>query len=97
MNKAELIRAIMIEMDRVWGHVGLGGTEAEYAWLQFNYDIGEWEDVRWSVIALGDHHDFLDDDEDDDLRAFLADDRQVEDFLVLMLGKYRNGEVIYLR
>ena len=43
MTRAELIDAIMREMERVWGETGFEGTTAEYTWLLAQYAITEYQ------------------------------------------------------
>jgi hypothetical protein len=98
MTKAELIEAVMAEMNRVWGHEGLGGEKREYAWLLQTYGITEEQDVQWQLVLQDDVDDLPEEDlEDEELMAFLTDEPAVKAFLEAFLQKYQSSSVVYLR
>jgi len=98
MNRAQLIDAVLDEMERVWGDEGLGGSDREYRWLASEYGITEEEDVQWQLVFQYDIDDMLEEDlEDDEVMTFLEDDLGVVLFLERFLAKYRSSEKKYPR
>jgi hypothetical protein len=96
MNRAEFVGAILVEMQRVWGDEGHGGTIPEYEWLLFNYGITEEEDVRWQLVLEYDELLSDEDQEDDEVMDFVLDEPAVLAFLTSLLQKYRSGSVTYI-
>lgn len=97
MKRAELINAVLEEMDRVWGEDGLGGEPDEYAWLLKNYNITEEDDVQWQLILQYSMNDLYDEDlEDEELMTFLEDDQAVIQFLQEFLRKYKSSSASYV-
>lgn len=92
MARAELIEAILEEMERVWSDEGFSGTPGEYEWLREHYGIEEDEDVEWLGILA---HDTGDVDPEDVANptwmSFVTDDEKVIPFLTRLLEKYRSS------
>jgi len=92
MNKAQLIQAVLQEMERVWGPEGFGGESEEYAWLQSRYGISEEEDVQWQLILQYEIDDLPEEDwEEEEIMQFLEDNFAVVLFLEGLLRKYRRS------
>ncbi|SFI36696.1 putative phosphothreonine lyase domain-containg protein [Nitrosomonas sp. Nm34] len=97
MRKTQLIDAIFVEWDRIWGSKGFDGTSSEYNWLQHNYGISEEDDVRWQLILEHDADELADEDrEDHELMKFLEDEHAVQQFLQQLLRCYRSASIAYL-
>ena len=97
MTKAELIDAVLEEMERVWGEDGLGGEPDEYAWLLENCNISEEDDVQWQLVLQHSMNDLPDEDmEDEELITFLEDDHAVIRFLQDFLSKYKSSPASYV-
>lgn len=98
MTRVELLEAVLEEMQRVWGDEGLGGTVPEYEWLLAHYGITEEEDVQWQLVLQYDTDDLPEEDsEDEEVMAFVEDDKAVLAFLRMFLNKYRSGADTYPR
>ena len=98
MNRAQLIDAVLEEMERVWGPEGFDGENAEYEWLEDHYAISEEDDVQWQLILQYNLGNLPEEDlDDDDVMAFLEDNFAVVLFLEKLLRRYRSGSDTYLR
>jgi hypothetical protein len=98
MSRAQLIDAIMVEIERVWPGYHLNGTKEQYEWLRANYRITAVEDIRWQLILEHSEHELRDGDRaDGDLMAFLDNDAAVIAFLQTMLDKYRSNTAVHER
>jgi hypothetical protein len=96
MSRTTLIEAVLVEMDRVWGPEGFGGSFADYDWLLAHYGISEEEDVNWQFVLQHATDDLPDEDaEDAEVMLFLDDDAAVGQFLRELLQKYRNGTAVH--
>ena len=96
LNRAQLIAAIMLEMERVWGPQGFGGEPEEYGWLEWRYQISEEEDVQWQLILEYQLGELREEDlEDDQLMQFLENNFAVVVFLEDLLRKYRSSVAEY--
>ncbi len=98
MSRKTLIRAVLLETDRVWGEDGFGGEPDEYAWLAVTLGITYDQDVQWQLIL--DHAcDCLEDDDlkDEKLMLFLAHDVAVMRFLNIFLEMYQRSSAIFPR
>jgi hypothetical protein len=98
MSRKTLIRAVLLETDRVWGEDGFGGKPNEYAWLAVKFGITYDQDVQWQLIL--DHAcDCLEDDElsDEELMSSLADDDLVTRFLNTFLEMYQRSSAVFPR
>jgi hypothetical protein len=96
MHKTQLIDAIIVEMDRVWGSEGLNGEPDEYAWLLENYGISKEKDVLWQLILEYDLDELTEEDrEDREIMEFLEDDQAVVKFLSRLLAHYQSASVSY--
>lgn len=102
MTRSDLIESVLVEMDRVWGPKGFGGELEAYAWLKAHFDISEEEDVRWQEVLSDWAGTFdedtadLDEDEKEQVKAFLQDDSAVTTFLESLLQRYRSSAATYL-
>lgn len=100
-ERAWLIDAVVLEMERVWGSDGLQGEVAEYGWLLTHYEISEEDDNKWLNIlqfALEGREDFVEDDnENAEILTFLEEDGAVVRFLLDILKRYRSCEAVYRR
>lgn len=96
MTKSEMIDAVIQEMDRVWVNNGFDGSPEQYEWLLKNYNISEEDDVKWQLI-MEHHMDDLctEDQNDDDVMAFLENTISVNRFLQEFLTKYRSSSKSY--
>lgn len=104
MNRNDLIEAVMIEMERVWGEEGFGGEEVAYEWLYSHYGITMMDDLNWQFIledSWGGLLAYLAEDgapkeDDDEIIAFVEDDSRVEIFLADLLANYKSSDAIYI-
>ncbi|MHC8403521.1 hypothetical protein ACYZTX_29880 [Pseudomonas sp. MDT1-17] len=99
--RSELIESVLAEMDRVWGPEGFGGELEAYTWLKAHFGISEEEDVQWQDV-LSDWAGTLDEDtadleenDKDQVKAFLQDDSAVTTFLEALLKRYRSSAATY--
>jgi hypothetical protein len=96
MSRAQLIDAILVEIERVWPGYHLAGTAEQYEWLRAYYRITAVEDIRWQLILEHSEHEMRDDDRaDGELMAFLDNDAAVTAFLQVLLDKYRSNSVVH--
>jgi hypothetical protein len=94
MDRSDLIDAILVEMERVWGDDGFSGAWEEYEWLLENYGITEDEDGDWMGILAHESGEVDPDDEwTPQWEAFVTDDDQVIPLLSALLKKYRSNSV----
>lgn len=104
MNRNDLIEAVIIEMERVWGEEGFGGEEVAYEWLYGHYGITIMDDLNWQFILEDSSGELLtalaeeggSKEEDDEIIAFIEDDLRVEAFLADLLAKYKSSNAIYI-
>jgi transcriptional regulator with XRE-family HTH domain len=94
-----LIDRIVVEMERVWGPEtqGFDGTTEQYTWLKQHYGISEEDDVQWQFIlqdSWDEEPDDLDDD-DGEMREFLASPHAIVGHLNFLLERYRSNTVSY--
>lgn len=96
-NTNYLIKAIITEIQRVFPD-GFNGTYEEYQWLLETYGIDQEEDVCWMRILEYDTDELPEDEQNDqELMAFLHDHSAVNRFLTELLTKYRSGSGYYVR
>lgn len=96
MPKNDLIDAISLEMNRVWGEDGLHGEPEEYAWLEEHYGVTEEDDVCWQLTIQHHFGDLPKEDQDDaEVMQFLNDDARVEQFLRDLLRRYQANTLTY--
>ena len=99
--RSELIKSVLAEMDRVWGPDGFGGELEAYGWLQEHFGITEEEDVQWQDVlsdwggTLDEDTADLDEDEKEQVEAFLQDDSAVTAFLETLLHRYKSSVATY--
>lgn len=99
--RSELIESVLAEMDRVWGATGFGGEVEAYAWLKTNFGISEEEDLQWQDVlsdwggTLDEDTADLDEDEKEQVEAFLQDDSAVTAFLETLLHRYKSSVATY--
>jgi hypothetical protein len=101
MEKDDLFRAVLREMERVWGEDGFGGELVAYDWLYEHYGISERDDLHWQDIlshyadelpdSLGD----LTEEEIAEVMEFVEDDTRVVRFLERLLEQYRSSTAVY--
>ena len=101
--RSELIKSVLAEMDRVWGPDGFGGELEAYGWLQEHFGITEEEDVQWQYVlsdwagTLAEDTADLNEDEKNQVGAFLQDDSVVTVFLETLLQRYKSSDRTYSR
>lgn len=102
MDRREaLIEAVFDEMERVWGQEGFGGEFEAYDWLLQHYGISEEEDNRWLDILAYDTGELvieeygLEEEEEEAMLSFLENDDAVNQFLTVLLQKYRSSSAVY--
>lgn len=101
LTRSELIESVLAEMDRVWGPKGFGGEFEAYAWLKAHFGISEEEDVQWQDVlsdwagTLDEDTADLEEDEKEQVKAFLQDDSAVTTFLETLLQCYRSSDATY--
>lgn len=99
--RSELIESVLAEMKRVWGANGFGGEVEAYAWLKTNFGISEEDDVQWQDVlsdwggTLDEDTADLDEDEKEQVEAFLQDDSAVTAFLETLLHRYKSSVATY--
>lgn len=102
-TRPELIDSVLAEMDRAWGPKGFGGELEEYAWLEAHFGISEGDDLRWQDIlsdwvgTFDEDTADLEEDEMEQLIAFLQDDSSVITFLETLLQRYRSCDATYTK
>jgi len=98
-RRAELIGAIIVEIDRIFGKGCFDGDDSQYEWLLANYGVTEEADVQWQQICEYERSEIPEDQyEEDELEAlytWLEDDAAVHAFLEGMLKQYRAGSAVY--
>lgn len=101
LTRSELIESVLAEMDRVWGPKGFGGEFEAYAWLKAHFGILVEEDVQWQDVLSDWAGTFdedtadLEEDEKEQMKAFLQDDSAVTTFLETLLQRYRSSAATY--
>lgn len=101
MTRSDLIESVLAEMERVWGPEGFGGELEAYAWLKASFGISEEEDLQWQDVlsdwagTLDEDTADLEEDEKEQVKAFLQDDPAVITFLETLLQRYRSSDATY--
>jgi hypothetical protein len=100
-RRTELIDAIAVEIDRVFGKGGFDGDDSQYEWLLANYGVTEEADVQWQQVCEYERSEIPEDryeeDELEALYAWLEDAAAVHAFLEGMLTQYRAGSAAFPR
>ena len=94
MNRRELLDAIYVEIERIFGDEKYPTRPEEQAWLAEKYEISREEHLRYELI-LDHHSENLEEEKDEFSMAFLRNERAVCRFLEGLLGKYRGGSEVY--
>ncbi|MCU9528053.1 hypothetical protein [Pseudomonas mosselii] len=103
LTRPELIESVLAEIDRVWGPEGFGGELEAYSWLQEHFGVSEEEDLQWQDVlsdwagTLDEDTADLEEDEKEQVKAFLQDDSTVTAFLETLLQRYKSSDATYPR
>ena len=101
LTRSELIESVLAEMDRVWGPDGFGGEFEAYAWLKANSGISEEDDLLWQHVlsdwagTLDEDTEDFEEDEKEQVKAFLQDESTVTPFLNTLLQRYKSCDATY--
>lgn len=94
-----LVRAVILEMERIWGDEGFEGNPRSYDWLLQHYGVTREEDDCWLDILQydvdGSTGFVIDKALNNQILAFVRDDDAVNGFLTTLLKKYRSSNAVF--